>query len=61
MEIADGRGGWQGGYTVDGVSSSSITLRSLATGRTLTKRPSAKRSPWRRPEDGQQQSLLLAA
>jgi hypothetical protein len=58
VEIADGRGGWQGGYTVDGVSSSSITLRSLATGKTLTKRPSAKRSPWRRPEDGQQQLLL---
>jgi hypothetical protein len=57
VEIADGRGGWQGGYTVEGVSSSSITLRSLATGKTLTKRPSAKRSPWRRPED-QQQSLL---
>jgi hypothetical protein len=60
VEIADGRGGWQGGYEVAGVSSSSITLRSLATGKTLTKRPSAKRSPWRRPED-QQQSLLLAA
>jgi hypothetical protein len=60
VEIADGRGGWQGGYEVTAVSSSSITLRSLATGRTLTKRPSAKRSPWRRPED-QQQGLLLAA
>jgi hypothetical protein len=60
VEIADGRGGWQGGYEVTAVSSSSITLRSLATGKTLTKRPSAKRSPWRRPED-QQQSLLLAA
>jgi hypothetical protein len=59
VEIADGRGGWQGGYEVAGISSSSITLRSLATGKTLTKRPSAKRSSWRRPED-QQQSLLLA-
>jgi len=60
VEIDRGRGGWQGGYEVVGVSASAITLRSMATGKTLTKRPSASRSPWRRPEVSQQQGLLLA-
>ena len=59
VDILDGRGGWQSGYEVTGSSASAIRLRSLATGKTLTKTPSASRPPWRRPEDGQQ-TLLLA-
>ena len=50
VEIANGRGGWEPGFLVTRVSGEELVLASPGTGRTLTKRLSTTRPPWRRPQ-----------
>lgn len=62
VELANGYGGWSGGWRVEKLTEKTIHMKREGSGKAVSRRLDANPPAWRRPDPTrQQQTLLLAA